>query len=198
MEPLGQRLKTYTLWSLASGLAFFTIYPTTNWITSLRSQHYRMYWNWELNIPFVPEWVWIYLSMYVLFLAPPFFLESPALARLGRQLILVTVAGGVTFLLLPATLGFERSLPDGPLHQFYQRMFEVDPPHNLIPSLHVAWSTAIAMAVNRPFFLLWAAAIALSTLLIHQHHVLDLVVGYLFVILARKYTRGTPLCSRKS
>ena len=198
MEPLGQRLKTYTLWSVASGVVFFAIYPTTNWISSLRPHHYLLYGQWELSIPFVPEWIWIYLSMYLLFLAPPFFLESPVLSRLGKQLIVTTVAAGATFLLLPATLGFERSLPAGALHPLYQRMFEMDPPHNLVPSLHVIWSTAIAMALNRPFFLLWAAAIALSTLLIHQHQVIDLVVAYLFVVLARKYTGGTQPCSKKS
>jgi membrane-associated phospholipid phosphatase len=197
VEPLPQRIKTYCFWGVASGIVFFSVYPTCNWLTSLRSHHYRAYHQSELAVPFWPDWIWVYVSMYVLFLAPPFFLNCGGLARLGKQLIVTTVAAGFTFLLLPATLGFERVAPQSAfLHDLYLQIFEVDKPHNLIPSLHVVWSTALALAIaekatppRRVFFLGWAAAIALSTLFVHQHHIVDLVVALLFVMVARMTIR---------
>lgn len=197
MEPLSARLQTYALWGTASGVVFFSVYPTTNWITSLRGHHYLVCLPQELAIPFWPQWIWVYLSMYVLFAAPPFFLPCSQLRRLGRQLIGTTLAAGLSFLLVPTTLGFARVAPEeGFLHQFYERMFAVDRPHNLVPSLHVVWSGAIALALGercspawRVVFYAWALAITLSTLLVHQHHLLDLVMAAIFIVVARKVTR---------
>jgi membrane-associated phospholipid phosphatase len=196
MEPLGQRLKTYGLWGTVSGVVFFAVYPTCNWLTSLRSHHYQVFLESELAIPFLPSWIWVYVSMYVLFMAPPFFLDCGRLSLLGKQLILTTLAAGASFLLVPSVLGFTRTAPPtGYLHGFYEGVFQIDKPHNLIPSLHVIWSTAIAWALAdsatlpwRIFFLSWAVAIALSTLFVHQHHLIDLVVAFVFVMIARKYT----------
>lgn len=195
-ESLGERIRTFCLWGAAAGLVFVLVYPSCNWITSQRAYHYRLYADWELKIPFWPEWVLVYLSMYLLFLVPPFFLTCAALRRLGLQLILTTLAAGATFLLVPATLGFTRVVPTGgPYQSLYQTMFALDATHNLVPSLHVTWSTAIAVAVAdfaslpwRLFFFGWVGAIALSTLLVHQHHVIDVVVAYLFILIARKAT----------
>jgi membrane-associated phospholipid phosphatase len=195
MEPLGQRVKTYCFWGTVSGVVFFTVYPTCNWLTSLRSHHYEVFLKSELAIPFWPAWIWVYVSMYALFMAPPFFMECSQLRLLGKQLVWTTLAAGASFLLVPATLGFARVAPaEGYLHEVYQGIFQVDKPHNLIPSLHVIWSTAIAMSLAdnatlpwRVLFLGWAVAIALSTLFVHQHHLIDLVVAFIFVMIARKY-----------
>ena len=57
--------------------------------------------------------------------------------------------------------------------------------YNFVPSLHVALSVACIAAfarhANRPGRIalwLWATAIALSTLLTHQHHVVDVISGW--------------------
>jgi membrane-associated phospholipid phosphatase len=56
--------------------------------------------------------------------------------------------------------------------------------HNMCPSLHVAMAVAAAYVYalhsTRPakrFWWLWAAAIMVSTLLTHQHHVIDVLAG---------------------
>jgi membrane-associated phospholipid phosphatase len=57
--------------------------------------------------------------------------------------------------------------------------------HNLVPSLHVALSVVCiavyarqARPVGRALLWLWAAVIGLSTLLLHQHYVLDVATGF--------------------
>ena len=145
--PDAGRLRTYALWASLAGVAFFAIYPTLNWLTSLRSHRFHLYLPTELSIPFVPQFIWAYLSMYALLLLPLFVLPTERMPALGKQLVAGTVASGAVFLLLPAELGFVRVIPSDPIYaSIYASIFGVDRPHNLVPSLHVVWSSAIVLA----------------------------------------------------
>lgn len=191
--PLSRRLSTFALWGTLVGLAFFSIYPTTNWLTGLGSQHYSLFLANELRLPFVPEFIWLYLSMYGLFALPPFFLDPVELKRLAKELILATCISGTTFLVLPARLGFSRTLPEDEFYRgLFQGLFFVDQPFNLVPSLHVVYSTTISLAVIvrastpvRTLLSVWLVLIVLSTVLVHQHHLLDVVAGVALALLMR-------------
>src|SRR5205085_2800446 len=121
----------------------------------------------ELEIPFLPRFVWAYLSMYILFLLPPFVLPAERMPALGKQLIAGSLVSAALFLLLPAELGFARQLPGrAPYDAIFAGVFSIDRPYNLVPSLHVIFSTAIALAcadVVRPALraalLAWLAVI---------------------------------------
>ena len=192
-----ERIFTFLVWGAWVGLAFLCIYPTTNWLAGFRTHHYRLFMTQELGVPFVPAFVWAYLSMYVLFLLPPFFLASEAMQRLAKALIRATCVAGVVFLVFPARLGFPRILPDDPLlRSLFATLFAVDPPYNLVPSLHVAYSTAIVLAIAarvgrkiRILLFSWLALIMASTLFIHQHHLLDVFTGWALALLVHRYER---------
>ena len=76
-------------------------------------------------------------------------------------------------------------------------MFAVDQPHNLLPSLLIVYSTGCAAAVCKSqwsrrgrhrawlcaLIALWALAICASTMLVHQHHVLDVAAALVLVAL---------------
>jgi membrane-associated phospholipid phosphatase len=131
--------------------------------------------------------------MYALFLMPLFLLPSARMPALGKQLVAGTLVSGLLFLLFPAKLGFARVLPRDPFYaDIYAMMFRVDQPHNLVPSLHLVFSGAIALACAeaagpavRAALLGWLAAISVSTLLVHQHHVLDLAAAFVLVHILR-------------
>ena len=191
--------KAYWFWSFWVGITFFAVYPTCNLLTAKRSTTYPLYMNSELTIPLVPEFFWAYISMYILFLLPPFFLVVPQLARLGKQLIASTLVSGVIFLLLPAELGFERISPESPLYAgIFSGLFTIDLPHNLVPSLHVIFTSLIIFSLLEvPLtkylkYVLWGwlTLICISTLLIHQHHILDIIIGLLIAIFFRKYYKA--------
>jgi hypothetical protein len=115
---------------------------------------------------------------------------------LGAQLVAATIFCGVIFILLPAKLGFERIIPDDPFYgKLYTNLFSVDLPHNMVPSLHVVFSALILWAASddpRPksvkaIFMGWLALICVSTLLVHQHHLLDVVTGLLVAVMFRHF-----------
>jgi len=182
-----QRLKSFAWWGTFVGIAFFSVYPTTNWLADMRSEHYAAYMVEELQMPFVAGFIWFYLSMYVLFAMPPFFLDPPALKRLGLELIIATVIAGLFFLAFPAKLGFPRVVPDEPLYrEIYTSIFSLDKPYNLLPSLHVVYSSAIGFSImrkagvySRGIVAFWLVLIVSSTVLVHQHHLADVVAGLL-------------------
>jgi len=192
--PNTERWRTYAFWSSWVGVAFFAVYPALNWITALRARPWHLYVPAELSIPFVPALIWVYLSMFVLFLIPPFLLPSARMPALGKQLIAGTVLGGLVFLILPAELGFAREVPATPGYaKIYAALFGLDRPYNLVPSLHVYFSAAIALAcaavarpLTRTLLLVWLGVIALSTLFIHQHHVVDIVAAFALLLIVRR------------
>ena len=192
----GRRLRTFSLWSFWIGVAFFGVYPAMNWITSMRSARLHLFVPAELAIPFVPQFIWAYLSMFVLFFLPLHFIPTGRMPFLGRQLIVGTLLSAALFLLLPAELGFVRSMPANPLYaSLFAGVFGVDQPHNLVPSLHVIYSSAIGLAcadfarsISRVAILLWLAVIVASTVLVHQHHLLDVAAALAIVYgLRRRY-----------
>jgi membrane-associated phospholipid phosphatase len=170
----------------AQTLWFALIFGGADFITSLHSYRVRLHLTAELNMPFVPWSVLGYMSIYPLFWAAPFILRSPReLAGLTATLAAVTLLAGICFLLFPADLLFPPSGDMGawtPLVTFAKRLALE---HNLMPSLHVALSVVCVTiyaartgSLGKVILWLWSLVIALSTLLLHQHYLIDVVTGY--------------------
>jgi membrane-associated phospholipid phosphatase len=188
LQRLNNTWRTYAYWFFWISVVFFTVYPLCNWLTAKRGTTFSLYIESELSIPFIPEFVWAYLSLYLLFIIPPFFLNPARMDVLGKQLVAATIFCGVIFLLLPARLGFERTVPDDPFYRsIFANMFAVDLPHNMVPSLHVTFSSLILLSLYRAqqadlakiTLGAWLVLICASTVLVHQHHLLDVVTGLL-------------------
>lgn len=168
------------------GLAFFLVYPLCNWYASGLSSWHALYLDGELALPFLPEFIWFYLSMYVLFLLPPLFVRAGDMRRLRQTLVWGTLISGAAFVLFPSKLGFARVLPEDAFYApIYAFLFGIDLPHNMVPSLHVVYSALIVLAIiegrkSGPLvwsFVVWLGCICVSTLFVHQHHVLDVLAG---------------------
>jgi len=165
---------------------FAAVYGTCNWLTAQRGDLQRFYFDWELAIPFVPAMVCVYLSLIVTFFLPVFCLRGPALVTLSRRLGWGTVLSGFVFLLLPASLGFERPEEVPGWEAVFRLIHLVDHPHNLVPSMHIIWSGLIlgtlrgtSPAWARRLFEVWFALICVSVVLVHQHHLIDVFGGIL-------------------
>ncbi len=189
--PDGPTLRTVLGWCLLIDVLFFPIYGTINWLTHQREDLLNLYIPAELASPLVPEAIWVYFSMFLLFCLPLFTLPRERARHEALAAIFGLFTAAVIWLLLPAQLGFERVMPAG-YETLYGVMFALDAPHNLVPSLHVVFSTLIVLACgqNAPgparFGLwIWLICITASTLLTHQHHVLDVATGLLVAFACR-------------
>jgi len=189
--PDRQSLWTILGWSLLIDLLFFPIYLEINAYTSQRGDLLDLYLPAELAIPLVPEAIFIYLSMFLLFCLPLFALPCERAAREAIAAILGLFISATIWLLLPARLGFDRIQPTG-YESIYGLIFILDEPHNLVPSLHIVFSTIAVQACAQDApprikvgLWAWLICIAVSTLLTHQHHILDVGVGFLVAFVCR-------------
>jgi membrane-associated phospholipid phosphatase len=186
------RWRTYGRWTGLNLLVFGALYPLVNWLTGVRASTFGLYLDSERTIPFLPVWIWAYLSINLLFLLPPLFVRAADMPLLGRRMLVATVSGCLIFLLLPARLGFERVVPgDGLYRAVFGGLFQADGPHNLVPSLHVTYASLCILSFQaaasvwrtRVAWGLWLATIMASTVLVHQHHLLDVASGLALAVL---------------
>lgn len=183
--------------SAANGLWFAFVYGGCDWLTAHRSLRVSIHLPIELSIPLIPGAVLIYLSIYVLFLIGPFIVrDRREFTALIRALALATLIGGIGFLLIPARAAFAPPGDLGIWTGLFHFADRLNLDHNMVPSLHVALSVCCvgafarrATPVGRAALWIWAAAIALSTLLTHQHHIVDVVTGWMVGAFSHRITR---------
>ena len=119
--------------------------------------------------------------------------------------VAIAVAG-IGFLLFPAELAFAPAREEqlGIWAGLYHVADDLNLTYNLLPSLHVTFAV-ICVAIFSPraprpvqiILWLWALLIAASTVLTHQHHVLDAVTGWLLALACVRWVfrpalRGLP------
>jgi hypothetical protein len=182
--------------ALVSAL-WLTVYGGANWLAGLHSYRVRLWTDWELSIPFVPAAAALYLSIFPLFWIAPFALRTPAqLQALARALAWSIAIAGIGFVLLPSDHARTVATPGGPFGKLFWIADQINMNYNYLPSLHVAMSVVCAYAYShatartgfRVLYWMWAAAIAASTLLTHQHYVADVVTGGALGLLAAART----------
>ena len=182
--PTPSRFRAGLSGALQVSLAFFPIYLGCAALTAARASHWHLYADWELQIPFVPFMIVPYLSMFVLFLLPPFQLDESELRALTARLIVSSVVGGMVFLVLPAQIGFVPR-DDAQIWQgVYSAIYRIDGQFNPVPSFHVIYTSSILLAMIevatpalRRAYLAWLVVVCASTVLTHRHHLLDVPTG---------------------
>jgi hypothetical protein len=191
----GWLLLSYTLVLAIPVLLWWVfVYHGANWLTDLRSYRVRIHLDAELAIPLVPPFILAYLSMDLVFVPAPFILRNRReLEALCLSLMGVTTAAGLSFLLFPAELAYPHGDP-GAWSRLFTFAQDMALPFNLVPSLHVAMSCICLAAYStrcgiagKALLGVWAFAIALSTLLTHQHHVLDVATGLALAVAGKRF-----------
>ncbi len=89
---------------------------------------------------------------------------------------------------------------DGFYRVFFDFLGSVDTPHNLAPSLHVAFAALIVFSCAERttpflslFYVLWLAALAASTVFVHQHHLIDVATGLVLAVSVRRLSPIDPV-----
>jgi membrane-associated phospholipid phosphatase len=168
-----------TLW-------FALIFSGADWVTERRSLRVRLHLDFELAIPFVPAAVLGYLSIYPLFWMGPFVLRRhQELCAWVGTLAVATLCAGIVFLVFPGELLFPPSGDMGDWSTLVGFAKRLALRHNLMPSLHVTLSAVCVLVfaaragpVGKVLLWSWSLVIAGSTLLLHQHYLVDVAAGY--------------------
>jgi membrane-associated phospholipid phosphatase len=194
--PGWAHLRYAALLSIANTLWFVLVYGGMDALTARRTFRVLVHFPAELAIPFVPAMTLFYMSIYLLFWMAPFVLRTRHEFRaLVITLAIAIFCGGIGFLLFPADLAFapppEEDL--GIWAGLFHFADKLNLTYNLLPSLHVTFAvicvaifSARAPAASKALLWFWAAMVAASTVLIHQHHLLDVATGWLLALVCVK------------
>ncbi len=177
-----------TGWVTLLGAWFFLVYGACNWFTDQRQSGVgQWFWEWEKHIPFIPEFIVPYMSMDLLFVGAFFLCRSRAeLRTLVKRLFWVVAASGLCFLLFPLEFGMPRPVPEGWAKPWFEFLHAGDLPYNMAPSLHISLRSIVWITYGRHLrgglrtvAKIWFVLVGASTLLVWQHHVIDVVTGFL-------------------
>ena len=196
--PSRKAASTYLFYAAMVGVLFVIGYGGANWLASQQSMHLQIYRNPELAIPLVPEMIWAYLSINLLFVLPLFSLDISELRLLGRRMIAATLIAVGVFVVMPTTIGFARLDLSREANLAFELLYALDHPYNCVPSLHVAYSALIILAVAqrshlwvKALFACWLVLVMASTVLTHQHHLIDIAAA-LAMVGGLQYLRPKP------
>lgn len=187
--------------AVGTSLLFMVFYGGAAYLTEMRDDVGTWYYEWERVIPFVPAMIVPYMSIDLFFFFAPFLCKHQAeLKVLAWRLSAVVVGAAICFLIYPLKLAVERPTEvEEVFGMVYTWFTALDRPYNLCPSMHIALRTVLAAhyakycsgwlraAMNFWFFL-----IGCSTLLLFQHHVIDVVGGFVLAVLVMYMFDGHP------
>ncbi len=198
-SPLLAIPKGYNAWVsivlvLVCSVFFIIVYAGTSFLSDYIPWRTTLYFTFENSIPFVPSASIVYLSMMLLLGFAPFILRSSEeILPLFWVLIAEISIGGLFFIFLP----FDTSYPVREAQGFSGVMFDiadfVNMKRNYFPSLHVSFAFTAALFYSSKtnkagalLFFIWASAISVSTILIHEHYLIDVIAGILLAFVCWK------------
>ncbi len=170
-------------------LQFFLLYGSSNYyLASNEIAHYHFYFDWELHIPLIAPFIYIYLSLSLFLILPVFYLRYKQLPAWALSYMWMTFIACSLFIIFPTELAGTRPtiISGSTLTQAsFSLLYFFDKPHNLFPSLHIAYTTlALLIILNSDFnrrwqgtIIFWWLLLLISILFVHQHYMLDILGG---------------------
>jgi membrane-associated phospholipid phosphatase len=186
----------YGLLGLPLFLFFVLIYGGADYLTGLHGFRVPLHLSFELDLPFVPAMIVFYNSLHFVYLMTGFVLRTRQEIRaIVIVWFCVTLIGGFIFLLLPAEDAYPTPTDAelGPWRGMFRPADRANLHYNSCPSLHVAWAIVgvdifarRAQVVGKTLLWIWGVCMMVSTVLLHQHHLVDVLGGFSLALLATR------------
>ena len=185
--PTSELTFRYLKHYLVLSIAFIVVYGGSNFLASQRSDRFQFFLSLEYHIPFVPQFIVIYLSVFALLFLPLFYIDISRIPALAKAFLFSLLVAGLIFIIFPAELAHVRSENVPIFPTLFSLLYTLALPHNLMPSLHIAFtvlflSVCIELESNRYIqcvFYAWGSLLFISVLLMQQHQLIDLPTGAL-------------------
>jgi len=179
------RWRVYLLCTLWLTIEWIVVYAGANWITGLHEYRVNLHTALDAQIPFVPATAIIYLSLFPMLWLSALVLHTPQQIQSFARAIGVLIAiSGLGFLVVPAQQLYEVQSGPGTNGFAFLLADWINLTYNSLPSLHVGMAVVCAYFYSSLTsrtaavgWWAWATAIALSTLLTHQHYIVDVATG---------------------
>ncbi|HEX6100072.1 MAG TPA: phosphatase PAP2 family protein [Thermoanaerobaculia bacterium] len=136
----------------------------------------------EQRVPFVPWAALVYLTITPVLLLAPWVLRERT-PMFAFALSVETIVATLFFVAFPQTVAWARP----PASAWAFRLADaMNLSYNNFPSLHVAFAVSAAWAYRRFAWWLWAAAVALSTWFMWEHHLVDILGGVVLAVVVMR------------
>jgi protein-tyrosine phosphatase/membrane-associated phospholipid phosphatase len=196
--------KRGAVWLAFLGPFFFLSYGWLNHVTSLRNDVGVIVEAWEHSIPFVPWLMLPYMSIDAFYATSLFlFRKKSMLDRHALRLLLATVISLIGFLLYPLQFSFAVPKAEGFNGMLQAVLLGFDKPYNQAPSLHISLLMVLWVLYAKKLTGLWRlalhgwfSAIAVSVLLVYQHHFVDIWTGAIVGVACLYLIPDTPFAWR--
>lgn len=192
---LSKNSKIKFLIGIVFGISYYLIFGLASLASGLIHTRITLAFPFESQIPFYPAWAIVYLSINLLLLSGFFiFHEWKLLAIFALTLIVETLIAGSCFIIFPIQLVYAPVTTPSHFTMIVSvaKFFSMN--NNYFPSLHTAFAFTAALAyqaycsvISKVIFFIWACAIVLSTLFIHEHQICDLVAGFVLALIAHYF-----------
>ncbi|HYC87579.1 MAG TPA: phosphatase PAP2 family protein [Thermoanaerobaculia bacterium] len=164
-------------------LLFAAVFAVCYGGASLLTAQYSSLPAWDLpfeqHVPFVPALSVVYLTITPALLVALLRTHKSFAIALCVQTLLATFC----FLLFPQTVAWTRPEVTGWARIPFSIADAMNLSYNQFPSLHVAFAVSAACALRKPLWWLWSIAVALSTWLMWEHHLVDIAGGIALALL---------------
>lgn len=175
---------------------FYLLYGLASYISEARGPYIVPSLPIERNIPFLPSFSLFYVSLYPMMYLAPLFCPTPEdLWALFRLLSLELMLATLVFVIFPTDVSSPVTGAGSSFSVLYNLADEMNLRCNAFPSLHVAFAFTLRDVYARnsskrwaAFFSGWAMLIALSTLFLHQHRLLDVWGGMALAFALQRYS----------
>ncbi|SER43078.1 phosphatase PAP2 family protein [Lachnobacterium bovis] len=164
------------------------IYTGTQFLCA-NSKHYDLTTSFDRKVPFVKEWVWVYIICFGFWVINYILIAREGKEHWNRFVIAEMtskVICGVFFVLIPTTNVRPEVIGNDISSVLMRFIYWVDRPSNLFPSIHclVSWMCFIGIYSSKKipkwykvFSCLFAIAVCASTQFTKQHYIVDVFVG---------------------
>ena len=190
---------SFSMLVLVSLVPMYIFIASAMWARALHTPEIAL----DRIVPLQPAWALSYGVLYVFLIVLPFFVvrEPEHLRRTVFAYLAVWMTAFTCFLVYPTISPRPAKVIGRGFAAWGLRfLYSADPPYNCFPSIHVAHSFVSALTcklVHRRIGILCtlaAALVALSTVFIKQHYILDVVAGIVlawaaYVVFLRNYPR---------
>lgn len=205
---IGKIIPNYAFFSLIFSFIFNSCIYTGTQILMKNAKHYNLTTAFDLYIPFIPEWVIVYVVCFIFWVVNYILITREGCEewfKFATGDYLSRIICLIFFVIMPTTNVRPEVIGNDITDNIMRFIYTADPATNLFPSIHclVSWFSYIGIKRSRivpwwykRFSCIFAIMVFASTQFTKQHYIIDVVAGVVIAELCLYIGRHMQLYKR--